>query len=156
MRDHASNYPNLVTSLFCLSQLLNVCLLYPLLHPCWLYQPILYLKIGQLFIELPARAATSPATWRNEFLNLRNVICACSSLRLSVLFSFAVLNPRLCHTSYLQFMAIFPHNSRNLGVLWESSGIQCATVVVANVSENFSYYTETVKVWCSRAPTQLL
>lgn len=134
------------SSLFCLSQLLNVCLLYPLLHPCWLYQPILYLKIGQLFIELPA-------TWRNEFLNLRNVI---SSLRLSVLFCFAILNPRLCHTSYLQFMAIFPHNSRNLGVLWESSGIQCATVVVANVSENFSYYTETVKVWCSRAPTQLL
>lgn len=72
------------------------------------------------------------------------------------MFCFAVLNPRLCHTSYLQFMAIFPHNSRNLGVLWESSGIQCATVVVANVSENFSYYTETVKVWCSLARTQLL
>jgi hypothetical protein len=71
-------------------------------------------------------------------------------------FAFAVLNPRLCHTSYLQFMAIFPHNSRDLGVLWESSSIQCATVVVANVSEIFSYYTEIIKVWFSLAPIRLL
>lgn len=50
-----------------------------------------------------------------------------------------------------------PHNiasrdSHDVGVVLESSGIQCAAVVVADVAENFSHYTaiESLHTWCSR------
>ena len=50
-----------------------------------------------------------------------------------------------------------PHNiaardSRDVGVVLESSDIQCAAVVVADVAEKFSHYTaiESLHSWCSR------
>ncbi|KAI0248132.1 carbamoyl-phosphate synthase [Lactifluus subvellereus] len=50
-----------------------------------------------------------------------------------------------------------PHNiasrdSRDVGVVLESSGIQCAGVVVADVAEKFSHYTaiESLHTWCLR------
>ena len=50
-----------------------------------------------------------------------------------------------------------PHNqtaydSRDVGVLLESSGIQCAAVVVADVAVKFSHYTavESIASWCKR------
>ncbi|EIM82738.1 carbamoyl-phosphate synthase [Stereum hirsutum FP-91666 SS1] len=45
-----------------------------------------------------------------------------------------------------------PLDSRDVGVLLESSGIQCAGVVVADVAEKFSHYTavESISSWCRR------
>lgn len=50
-----------------------------------------------------------------------------------------------------------PHNittrdSHDVGVVLESSGVQCAAVVVADVAEKFSHYTaiESLHSWCSR------
>ena len=50
-----------------------------------------------------------------------------------------------------------PHNittrdSNDVGVVLESSGVQCAAVVVADVAEKFSHYTaiESLHSWCSR------
>ena len=47
---------------------------------------------------------------------------------------------------------IAPQDSRDVGVVLESSGIQCAGVVVADVAEKFSHYTaiESLHTWCSR------
>jgi carbamoyl-phosphate synthase small subunit len=47
---------------------------------------------------------------------------------------------------------IAPRDSRDVGVVLESSGIQCAAVVVADVAEKFSHYTaiESLHAWCSR------
>lgn len=45
-----------------------------------------------------------------------------------------------------------PLDSRDVGVVLESSGIQCAGVVVADVAEKFSHYTavESLASWCRR------
>ncbi|KAI0058000.1 carbamoyl-phosphate synthase [Artomyces pyxidatus] len=45
-----------------------------------------------------------------------------------------------------------PFNSRDVGVVLESSGIQCAGIVVADVAEKFSHYTavESLSAWCNR------
>ena len=50
-----------------------------------------------------------------------------------------------------------PHNitsrdSHDVGVVLESSGVQCAGVVVADVAEKYSHYTaiESLHTWCSR------
>ncbi len=50
-----------------------------------------------------------------------------------------------------------PHNittrdSHDVGVVLESSGVQCAAVVVADVAEKFSHYTaiESLHSWCTR------
>jgi carbamoyl-phosphate synthase small subunit len=50
-----------------------------------------------------------------------------------------------------------PHNisardSRDVGVVLESSNVQCAAVVVADLAEKFSHYTaiESLHTWCSR------
>ncbi|KAH9993164.1 carbamoyl-phosphate synthase [Russula vinacea] len=47
---------------------------------------------------------------------------------------------------------IAPRDSRDVGVVLESSGIQCAAVVVGDVAEKFSHYTaiESLHTWCSR------
>ncbi|KAF8499548.1 carbamoyl-phosphate synthase [Russula emetica] len=47
---------------------------------------------------------------------------------------------------------IAPHDSRDVGVVLESSKVQCAAVVVADVAEKFSHYTaiESLHTWCSR------
>jgi len=47
---------------------------------------------------------------------------------------------------------IAPRDSRDVGVVLESSGVQCAAVVVADVAEKFSHYTaiESLHSWCSR------
>jgi len=47
---------------------------------------------------------------------------------------------------------IAPQDSRDVGVVLESSGIQCAGVVVADVAEKYSHYTaiESLHTWCSR------
>jgi len=47
---------------------------------------------------------------------------------------------------------ITPRDSHDVGVALESSGIQCAGVVVADVAEKFSHYTaiESLHTWCSR------
>ena len=47
---------------------------------------------------------------------------------------------------------IAPRDSHDVGVVLESSGIQCAAVVVADVAEKFSHYTaiESLHTWCSR------
>jgi len=47
---------------------------------------------------------------------------------------------------------ITPRDSHDVGVVLESSGIQCAAVVVADVAEKFSHYTaiESLHTWCSR------
>ncbi|KAA1474288.1 carbamoyl-phosphate synthase [Dentipellis sp. KUC8613] len=45
-----------------------------------------------------------------------------------------------------------PRDSRDVGVVLESAGIQCAGVVVADVAEKFSHYTavESLSSWCNR------
>jgi carbamoyl-phosphate synthase small subunit len=47
---------------------------------------------------------------------------------------------------------IVPRDSRDVGVVLESSNVQCAGVVVADVAEKFSHYTaiESLHTWCSR------
>jgi carbamoyl-phosphate synthase small subunit len=47
---------------------------------------------------------------------------------------------------------IAPCDNRDVGVVLESSGVQCAAVVVADVAEKFSHYTaiESLHTWCSR------
>jgi len=47
---------------------------------------------------------------------------------------------------------ITPRDSHDVGVVLESSGVQCAAVVVADVAEKFSHYTaiESLHSWCSR------
>lgn len=47
---------------------------------------------------------------------------------------------------------IAPRDSRDVGVVLESSNVQCAAVVVADVAEKFSHYTaiESLHTWCSR------
>jgi carbamoyl-phosphate synthase small subunit len=47
---------------------------------------------------------------------------------------------------------IAPRDSRDVGVVLESSGVQCAAVVVTDVAEKFSHYTaiESLHSWCSR------
>lgn len=47
---------------------------------------------------------------------------------------------------------ITPRDSQDVGVVLESSGVQCAAVVVADVAEKFSHYTaiESLHSWCSR------
>ncbi|TFY74857.1 hypothetical protein EWM64_g9155 [Hericium alpestre] len=47
---------------------------------------------------------------------------------------------------------IAPFDNRDVGVVLESSGIQCAGVVVADVAEKFSHYTavESIASWCKR------
>ena len=45
-----------------------------------------------------------------------------------------------------------PIDSQDVGVVLESSGIQCTAVVVADVAEKFSHYTavESLAAWCQR------
>ncbi|KAH7107238.1 small subunit of carbamoyl phosphate synthase [Auriculariales sp. MPI-PUGE-AT-0066] len=45
-----------------------------------------------------------------------------------------------------------PIDSQDVGVLLESSGIQCAAVVVADVAERFSHFSavESLSAWCAR------
>ncbi|KAI0314119.1 carbamoyl-phosphate synthase [Amylostereum chailletii] len=45
-----------------------------------------------------------------------------------------------------------PMDNRDVGVVLESSGIQCAGVVVADLAEKFSHYTaiESLASWCTR------
>ena len=47
---------------------------------------------------------------------------------------------------------IAPRDSRDVGVVLESSNVQCSAVVVADVAEKFSHYTaiESLHTWCSR------
>ena len=47
---------------------------------------------------------------------------------------------------------ITPRDSQDVGVVLESSGVQCAAVVVADVAEKFSHYMaiESLHSWCSR------
>src|SRR6266852_1006724 len=47
---------------------------------------------------------------------------------------------------------IAPRDSRDVGVVLESSDVQCAAVVVADVAEKYSHYTaiESLHTWCSR------
>jgi len=47
---------------------------------------------------------------------------------------------------------IAPRDSHDVGVVLESSGVQCAAVVVADVALKFSHYTaiESLHSWCSR------
>jgi len=47
---------------------------------------------------------------------------------------------------------ISPRDSHDVGVVLESSGVQCAAVVVADVAEKFSHYLaiESLHAWCSR------
>lgn len=47
---------------------------------------------------------------------------------------------------------ITPRDSQDVGVVLESSGVQCAAVVVADVAEKYSHYTaiESLHSWCSR------
>ncbi|KAH9962051.1 carbamoyl phosphate synthase small subunit [Russula compacta] len=47
---------------------------------------------------------------------------------------------------------IAPRDSHDVGVVLESSGVQCAAVIVADVAEKFSHYTaiESLHSWCSR------
>ena len=43
-----------------------------------------------------------------------------------------------------------PYDSREVGVVLESAGIQCAGVIVADVAEKFSHFTavESISSWC--------
>ena len=45
---------------------------------------------------------------------------------------------------------IAPRDSHDVGVVLESSGIQCGAVVVADVAEKFSHHTaiESLHTWC--------
>lgn len=47
---------------------------------------------------------------------------------------------------------IAPRDSRDVGVVLESSNVQCAAVVVADLAEKFSHHTaiESLHTWCSR------
>jgi len=47
---------------------------------------------------------------------------------------------------------ITPRDSQDVGVVLESSGVQCAAVVVADVADKFSHYLamESLHSWCSR------
>src|SRR5258707_2973027 len=126
----------------------------------------LHLKTGQSFTGCSFGAPRS--IFGETVFSTSITSCTCFFFFfLSFLFSYAVLDTEsMTDPSYRGQILVFttplignygvPHNiaprdSRDVGVALESSGVQCAGVVVADVAEKFSHYTaiEFLHTWCS-------
>jgi carbamoyl-phosphate synthase small subunit len=126
---------------------------------------VLHLKTGQSFT---GSSFGAPRSIFGETVFSTSITSCARIYPLSFLFSYAVSDTEsMTDPSYRGQILVFttplignygvPHNiaprdSRDVGVVLESSGIQCAAVVVGDVAEKFSHYTaiESLHTWCSR------
>ncbi|KAI0260803.1 carbamoyl-phosphate synthase [Gloeopeniophorella convolvens] len=110
---------------------------------------VLHLKTGQSFV---GRSFGSPRTIYGETVFSTSITSYTESMtdpsyrgQILVFTTPLIGNYGVPHN-------IAPRDSRDVGVVLESPGVQCAGVVVADVAEKFSHYTaiESLHTWCSR------